>query len=137
MATRFYLSSTATTPVTPGFAAWTRTTEGDRREMHSAKDSSAMTSKTMWANTSPAANASALNRQYVSKPLAAGIAFAIGDTIKGVVRSMESAVNDNINRLPICVKVYSRDGNYTPSDSTCFSTLRPEYNRMGFRYPDK
>ena len=110
MATRFYLSSTSSPTVTPGFAAWTRTTEGDRRRMSPVKDSSAMTSKTMWAGTSPAANASALNRQYVSNPMDAGIAFTVAQTIKGVLRCMESGTDDNINRQPICVKVYSADG---------------------------
>lgn len=110
MATRFYLSATVTTDITPGFAAWTRTSEADRRAMSPTKGSSVMTSKTFWAGVTAAANNSCLNRQYVSAPMSAGIAFTIGDTVKLVLRCMESATNDNINRCPICVKVYSEDG---------------------------
>jgi hypothetical protein len=110
MATRFYLSSTVTSPVTPGFAAWTRNTEGDRRKMSPTDGNSVMTSKTFWANQAAAASATCLNRQYISDPMSAGIAFTIGDTVKLVLRCMESAVNDNINRCPICIKVYSADG---------------------------
>src|SRR5689334_18657280 len=104
MTTRFYLSSTATVAgVTPGFAAWTRTSEADRLAMSKTKDASAMTSKTTFANTSPAANASSLNRQYISEPMSAGIAFITTDTVKCVVRCMESAVNDNVNRGPLAL----------------------------------
>lgn len=110
MATTFYLSSTATTPVTPGYAAWTRTSEADRREMHNVKTNSAFTNKSCWAGAAAAANDSCLNRQYVSKPMAAGIAFTIGDTIRIVARMYESATNDNIGREPICLKVYSEAG---------------------------
>lgn len=110
MATRFYLSSTATSPVTPGFAAWTRNTEGDRRKMSPVDGNSVMTSKTFWANQAAAADATCLNRQYISDPMSPGITFRIGDTVKLVLRCMESAANDNVNRCPICVKVYSEDG---------------------------
>jgi len=113
MATRFYLSSTATVPTSlaPSYAAWTRTSEGTRRAMQTTKDSSAMTSRTGFANTSPAANASALIVQYSSAPLAAGTVFtASTHTISGVIRAMESAANNNVNRMPICLKVVSVDG---------------------------
>lgn len=110
MATRFYLSSTGTVTQTPGFAAWTRTTEGLRRSMSPTKDASAITSTTMWANGSAAANDSALARQFVSAPMSAGVAFATSDTIKAQARCNESAINDNVNRAPIAVKVYSQDG---------------------------
>ncbi len=110
MATRFYLSATETVPVTPGFATWTRITEGDRRKMSPTKGSSAMASKTFWANQAAVANATCLARQYVSDPMPAGIAFTVGDTVRCVLRCMESAVNDNINRTPICIKVYDESG---------------------------
>lgn len=110
MATRFYLEPSLTVTETPGFAAWTRTTEGVRRRMTAAKLGTAMSSLTAWAGTSPAANASALFVQFVSRPMAAGNIFTTAGTIKCYVRCMESAVNDNINRQPICVKVYASDG---------------------------
>jgi len=78
--------------------------------MSPTKDGSAATSTTFWANGAAAASESALARQFISEPMDAGIAFATTDTIKSQVRCQESAVNDNINRQPICVKVYSEDG---------------------------
>jgi len=106
--TRFYLSSVDVTPLhSPGFAAWTRTTEGVRRRMAPTASGSAMANKTIWAGGSAAANASALAVQFQSEPLVPGIAFATTDTIKCYIRCLESAINDNINRQPICVKVYN------------------------------
>ena len=110
MATTFYLSSTATSGVTPGFAAWDRTTESDRYIMSPSKDASALANKTIWANGSVLASTTALARQYVSNPMLGGIAFVTTDTVTGVVRCMESGTNDNINRQPTCIKVYSLDG---------------------------
>ena len=111
MATKFYLSSTGAAEIsTPGFAAWTRTTEGLRRAMHPVKDATAATSVTIWANGTAAANESALARQFISKPLKSGIAFVTTDTFSGQVRCMESGTNDNINRQPICIKVYNEAG---------------------------
>lgn len=69
-----------------------------------------MTDKTIWANISPAANDSALARQYISEPMQAGVAFITSDTVKCYARASESGANDNINLQPICVKVYSQDG---------------------------
>jgi hypothetical protein len=110
MATRFYLSSTGTVTQTPSFAAWSRTTEALRRSMSPVKDGSAITSTTIWANGNAVADESALARQFVSEPMSAGVAFSTSDTIKAQVRCAESAANDNINRAPIAVKVYSQDG---------------------------
>lgn len=75
--------------------------------MRPVKDATAAESKTIWANGSAAANESALAVQFHSYPLAVGIAFATSDTIKGYILCMESAVNDNINRQPIALKVYN------------------------------
>src|SRR5262245_60407950 len=112
MATRFYLSSTTAADIsTPGFAAYSRTTEALRRKMSPTKDNSAVTSTTIWANGTAAANESALARQFISDPMAAGIAFATTDTINMQVLCQESGTNDNINRNPIALKVYSEDGN--------------------------
>ncbi len=107
MATKFYLSSTGVPPNSPGFAAWTRTADGLRRKMDPAKDASAMTSATFWANTSPGANETCLSRQFASKTIKVGTAFLTTDTIKCQIRCQESGTNDNINRAPICVKVYN------------------------------
>ncbi len=108
MATRFYFSSTAVPPNSPGFAAWTRTTEAVRRKMSTTKDASAMTNFSVWANTNPAANDSALTCQFQSLHLAVGTVFTSGvTTVKCYIRCQESATNDNINRQPICIKVYN------------------------------
>lgn len=108
MPTRFYLTSnTATPPNSPGFAAWSRTTEGVRRKMSPTKDASASAVKAIWANGTAAINESALAVQFHSAELSTGIAFATTDTIKCYIRCQESAANDNINRQPICVKVYN------------------------------
>lgn len=126
MATRFYLSATATPSITPGYAAWTRTTEGARRYMYASKDGSVMTSVTTWANGNAAANDSSLSRQFISMPMAAGVAFSTSDTIKCYARCYESGTNDNINRQPICVKVYSEDG----------ATLRATLKALGHIGPN-
>lgn len=110
MATRFYLDPTLVAPFTPGFAAWTRTSEGVRRQMGRGRYGTAMSSLTTWANAAAAANASSLLAQFSGPPMMPGIAFATTDTIKGYIRCMESAANDNVNRLPICLKVYAQDG---------------------------
>lgn len=113
MATRFYLSSTAAIPITPVFTAgtdWGRVTEADRRFMSPFGDGSAKTAKTLGGGANIAANGTILARQYVSDPMAAGVAFSTSDTIKCVLRCNESAANDNINRSPIKVWVCSQDG---------------------------
>jgi hypothetical protein len=107
MATRFYFNSTVTPPNSPGFAAWDRTTEGIRRMMQSPRVSSAMTSFTIWANTSPTANLNALCCQFSSRLLKVGTAFVTTDTVKAQMRCQESGTNDNIDRNPICIKVYN------------------------------
>ena len=110
MATRFYFDPTLVAPFTPGFAAWTRTSEGVRRCMGRGRYGTAMSSLTTWANAAAAADASSLLAQFSGPPMREGIAFATTDTIKCYVRCMESAANDNINRQPICLKVYAADG---------------------------
>lgn len=125
MATRLYFRPLATPTITPGFAAWTRTTEGVRRYMLPVKAGDAMVGFTAWANTSPAANASALFAQFISEPMAAGVAFSTGDSLKCYIRCSESATNDNVNRQPICVKVYSQDG----------TTLQATLKALGFYGP--
>jgi len=119
VATRFYLSSTAASPVTPGYAAWTRTADGSRLTMSPTKDSSAFTSSTCWANSAVTAGTFALAEQFISDPMAAGIVFTTANTFSSVVRVMESAANDNVDRLYICIKVVSQDGN------TLRATLKP------------
>ncbi len=118
MATRFYFASLSAPSKSPGFEAWTRTSEGIRRTMSSVKDGSTLADKSFWAGAAAGANDTCLCAQFVSPPLPAGIAFATTDTIKCVFRCTESAANDNINRQPIALKVYAADG------TTLQSTLK-------------
>lgn len=118
MATRFYMDPTLTPPFSPGFAAWTRTSEGVRRRMARSKFGTAMANLTTGANASIAANATMLVAQFSGPPMLGGNAFATTDTIKGYVRCLESAANDNINRTPMALKVYAADG------TTLQSTLK-------------
>lgn len=111
-ATRFYFSAsnTPTPSITPSFAGWTRTTEGARRRMSVVKDGTTLANKTIWANGTAAANATALAYQLISDPMAAGIGFSTADAIKGVIRCLESSTGDNIDRTAICLKVIAADG---------------------------
>src|SRR5678816_2021163 len=107
MATRFYLPSTGTpdhTPLAP--AGWSETTGFDIIEMHPYKISSAMTSKTR-ATSLTAANSKILLRQYVSTPIAAQT-IGVG-TVKGTVRALESAINDNADAVTCHIWVASQD----------------------------
>ena len=105
MATRFYLPSSGAAAVNPGFAAWDETASADRIRCVTTKSSTAMVSKTVAKGTGATR---ALVRQYVSDPIEAQTIAA--GTIKGQIRALESATNDNLDLVPICVKVYSNDG---------------------------
>ena len=111
MASRFYLHNATAAAITPGIAAWTDSTAYDRKQMSPTKDVSAMATKHCGPiSGNVAANGTMLARQFISDPLASGIAFVTSDTFTCVIRAAESGANDNINRQAICVKVYSEDG---------------------------
>lgn len=118
MATRFYFHPSLVAPFSPGFAAWTRTSEGVRRQLTRSKTGTAMATLSGGANAAAAANASILIAQFSGPPMMPGIAFATTDTIKAQIRCDESAANDNINRTPLALKVYAADG------TTLQSTLK-------------
>jgi hypothetical protein len=107
MATRFYFSSSQVPELQPGFAAWSRTLDAVRRRMYPTKDGSTMSTVQCWSSSNPTANQTALAAQFHSEPLTIGTSFATTDTVKCQVRCQESAANDNINRAPICIKVYN------------------------------
>src|SRR3972149_2607382 len=111
MATRFYFSAVpAEAGLTPAFSAWTRTTEGTRRMMRVNIDGSGITTTAFGGNVSRAADETILDRQFISAPMVAGILFDAAVTVKGQVKCLESAVNDNINRQPIVIKIVNRAG---------------------------
>ena len=113
MATRIYLPQTGAPPISPAFGTWTETTGADRIAGVATRISSAMTSKTQ-AHTATAANSTFLSRQYVFGPLAAQTIPV--STIKGTIRVLESATNDNLDAMRLLVRVVSGNGStyWTP-----------------------
>lgn len=122
MATRIYLPQTGAAPITPAFGTWTETTGADRLAGVATRISSAMTSKTQ-AHAATAANATFLSRQYAFGPLAAQTIPV--STIKGTIRVLESATNDNLDAMRLLVRVVSGNGStyrtpvlYGPTNGT-------------------
>ena len=107
MATRFYFSTTAVPPNSPGFAAWTRTADAVRRRMLTQRDNSAVANLSIWNSIAAAANDTALAIQLCSDVLTPGIVFQPSDTIKCQQKVREGTSSANINRNPICVKIYN------------------------------
>lgn len=106
MATRFYLPSTGAAAVTPALGAWDETANaGAALECVTTRISSVMASVTVAKGTGATR---ALARQYVSKPIGAQTISA--GTVKGQVRALESAINDNLDLVPIRITVVSNDG---------------------------
>lgn len=121
MATRAYLPSTGAAPISPAFSAWSITTGADYLLAVRTRISSAMTDKTTGgANT---AGTTVLSRVYLLGPLAAQTIPI--STIKGTIRALESATNDNLDAMRLAVRVVSGDGStyrspvlYGPANST-------------------
>lgn len=106
MPTRFFLPSTGAAAVTPALGAWDETANaGAALECVTTRISSAMASVTVAKGTGATR---ALARQYVSKPIDAQTISA--GTVKGQVRALESAINDNLDLVPIRITVVSNDG---------------------------
>ena len=109
MVTRLYLSSTVVADVSPPFnldSTWNEVDNADRRKCDTSKSSSVMTNKAeAKANT---ANVRQLVRQYVSRALDG--AQTISGTVKGTIRVLESAANDNIDKVSMKLIVVSNDG---------------------------
>lgn len=78
--------------------------------MSPTADGSPIVDHRTWGLANYAADSTSLACQFVSEPMAAGIAFVTTDTIKCYIRVRESGTNANINRQPICFKVVSQDG---------------------------
>lgn len=107
MPTRFYLPSTGATPVNPAFnTSWDESASADRLKCVTTKINSSMTDKTVAKATTATR---ALVRQYVSDPIAAQTVHGSG-LIKGQVRCLESAANDNLDLVPVSIRVVSNNG---------------------------
>lgn len=100
---------TGATTLTPAFGAYTETTGADRILIprSSQRVQSTMTSKVR-AHTATAANSTFLSRQYISYPMVAQTLGA--GTVKGTVRVLESAINDNLDAMRLSIRVVSNNG---------------------------
>jgi hypothetical protein len=109
VATRFYLPSTGAAPVNPAFnTSWDESASADRLKCVVTKINSAMADKTVAKGTGATR---ALVRQYVSDPIAAQTIHGTAtSSIKGQVRCLESAANDNLDLVPCCIRIVSNDG---------------------------
>lgn len=109
--TRFYLPSSGAAAVSPPFtleSSWDETDNADRLRCVTAKTSSAMTNKAEGkANT---ANTRQLVRQYVSDPLDGNQTISSSTSVKGTIRVLESAANDNLDKVSLKLIVVSNDG---------------------------
>src|SRR5690349_11851839 len=107
MATRVYFPSTGAAPITPAIkGAWDETANaGTTLAAVTTKISSAMASVTVAKGTG---TTRALVRRYVLKRQLA--AQTITGTVKGQIRALESATNDNLDLVPIGIYVVAPDG---------------------------
>jgi len=100
-ATRLYLPSTGVCVVDPpenlGTGTWNEVDNVNCRPADTTKLSSAMTNKVEGKATT--ANVRQLMRQYVSKRLNG--AQTVSGTVKGTIRVLESAANDNIDKVSL------------------------------------
>ena len=109
--TRLYLAAAEAADIsTPAFeAAWEDTNEAVRHKLRHVKDATdvmADGSSIVWV-----AGEDALDRQYISPPMVAGIVFDTSVTVLGQIRVRESAVNDNVDQLKAGIRIFSEDGN--------------------------
>lgn len=139
MASRFYFPASTAAEVSPAFdAAWTDTSEAARRMLSEFKGSSAITGGTRIGPLSGTAGHSGLDRQYVSRSLAAQ---TISGTVKMYLQVRENNATDNVDQLQLCITVVSGDGstvrgtllskgNYGPT-AEFVSTLGTFRNKAG------
>jgi hypothetical protein len=110
MATRLYFPASDAAAVSPAFnAGWDYVSEALRRKLADTKGSSAITAGTQIGPWTP--GDFALDRQYVSTRLAAGIVFTAGvTTYKGQLMTREFNNSDNANSIRHNIKIVSEDG---------------------------
>lgn len=112
--TRMYFPLSTAAPITNvSFGSWTNTAEAARYKLADTKGSSTITIGTQigpWTG----GNNNALDRQYVSTRMNAGITFTSGSTtISGQLMVREYATGDNTSYINIYVRVVSEDGTTT------------------------
>lgn len=107
MATRLYFPLDAAAQVTVTFSSgWTNTSSATRRKLAITKGTSAITFGPLETWT---AGDLALDRQYISPPMDAGIVFT-GATVKLQLMSRENALADNVTSQ-VRLKIVNRAGN--------------------------
>lgn len=106
MATRFYPHATATPGISPGFAAWDRTTDAARRTLARTKQNSALTNTAKQAGATSAAW-DVLHWQFVSEGLPS--AGTLSGTVEAWFMGFESAAQAD-STPQLVVKVYDSTG---------------------------
>jgi hypothetical protein len=106
MASRFYFSGAQAADVSPAFnAGWNYTTEAVRRKLLQAKEAGeAIATGTLIGTWT--ANEVALDRQYISDPMAAQ---QLSGTVKCQIQSREGQSTDNV-KARFAIYVCSEDG---------------------------
>jgi hypothetical protein len=108
--TRFYFPAAAsnTSGLTPSFdAGWNNTAEAARSDLVSSKGSSAITAGTQVGAWTATAGQTALDRQWISKPLAAQ---TISGTFSLMLMTREYAGTDNVDRIITGLYVVNSSG---------------------------
>jgi hypothetical protein len=110
MATRLYFPLDEAPAITPAFAAgWSYNSEGLRRKLADTKGSSAIT---IGSQIGPWTSGQlALDRQYISTRMDAGITFtAAVTTVKAQLMVREYNNGDNVDRISLHIRILSEDG---------------------------
>lgn len=109
MATRLYFPLTTGAPVSPAVdAAWQYISQVVRRALAFSKGTSAILAGTTigpWT-----VGQMALDRQYVSEPLAPGTVFAVANTVTMQLMAREFQTTDDVDRGFLGVRIVSQDG---------------------------
>jgi hypothetical protein len=117
MATRLRLPSTGTPSVSPAFQSYTHSSSAVRLPLTTSDSTLLASSATSYDSSDHLVAGDALLSQFVSGPMASGIAFTTSDTVKYAVQALELHAANNLT-VQVWVGVYSQDGN------TLRSTLR-------------
>lgn len=108
MATRFYFPVSTASDLTPSFdAGWEDTSEALRRQLARTKGSSAITLGSQIGPWTANNTTQALDRQYVSEPLAAQ---TISGTVSGQLMVREYATGDNADQSWLGIFVCNSSG---------------------------
>ena len=133
MATRFYFPASEAAAVSPAIdAVWDYTSEFVRRRLVHVKGSSAIGAGTQigaWT-----AGDFALDRQYVSDGMPAGVVFSDTDEFSIQLMCREFASSDNVTRRVGMVSIVSNDGSTVRTQlRAAFESTGSEFLSTGFR----